>query len=369
MLQKFNVVLSLLVCLLLAALVVVILLGDKIFPEPKTAEKVVEAKILTVEIAKAQPSAMYSVHRTYTGVVRAKQSVELGFSRAGRIAEMLVDTGDRVSEGDPLAKLEMERLEKQKKKIKNSLNQRSGPTQADLDRVEAELEDSVLSAPFDGVISEKRMTVGSLASPGVGVFKIDQEDELEAWIAIPVDVAGEISKEKKQTLQIGGEKFETELETILPDVDLTTRTRTAVFALDKKSSADYLPGESVMMELEREVKSDPLGFWLPLTALTRETRGLWSVYGINREGESPVVVRNFVEVIHVDGDRAWVRGTPAGEFEFIPTGVSRVVPGQIVKVKGDPEPVAEEEPEKVVEKVQEVEQEQKKENEAKEEAL
>lgn len=358
MLQKFNVFLSLLVCLLLAALVVVILLGDKILGGSEEVEPQAEARILTVATEKAALSPHYDVQRTYTGVVRSGQSVELGFSRAGRIAEMLVDTGDRVSEGDPLAELETDRLEQQRRQIQESLDQpapkptaegapppqSNGPTESDLERVESDLEDSILSAPFDGVISEKRMTVGSLASPGVAVFKIEQDDELEAWVPVPVDLAETLSADDEHGLAIGGSELKAELETILPEVDLTTRTRTAVFAIDKETSEAHLPGESVSLEVSRRIESGSPGFWLPLTALTRETRGLWSVYGIDREtGGLPKVTRNFVEVIHVDGDRAWVRGTPADEFEFIPAGIAKVVPGQSVKVKGDPEPDGEKE--------------------------
>lgn len=353
MLQKFNVVLSLLVCLLLAGLIVVILLGDKILGGSEEVESEGEARILTVATEKASPSSTYAVQRTYTGVLRSKQSVELGFSRSGRISEMFVDTGDRVDEGEPLAELEKDRLEQQRLQIQDSLDQpapkptaegapppqNNGPTQSDLERVESDLEDSVLSAPFDGVISEKRLTVGSMASPGVAVFKIEQDDELEAWVPVPVDVASKLSGEEKHSLQIGETQFEAPLQSILPEVDMTTRTRTAVFTLDEKTSENHLPGESIKMQIEREIESESPGFWLPLTALTRETRGLWSVYGVDRaEGELPKVTRNFVEVIHVDGDRAWVRGTPAGEFEYIPAGISRVVPGQTVKVKGESAP-------------------------------
>lgn len=343
MLQKFNVFLSLLVCLLLASLIVVILVSDgRIGAEVE--ERTEEApRILTVASAIAEPSDTYTVKRAYTGVTRAKKAVDLGFSRAGRIEEMLVDKGEKVVKGDPLAELEKDRLEQQRNQLESIVSSGAeGATQADVDRVKAELEDSVLTAPFDGAILEKRMTVGSMASPGAPVFRIAQEDDLEAWIAVPLDVAEKISTEKTHSLKIGGKTSQAEVETVLSEVDLTTRTRTVVFELDEETSEAHLPGESVSMEIERQVKSEPAGFWLPLTALTRETRGLWSVYGIERaEGELPKVARNFVEVIHADGDRAWVRGTPAGRFEYIPSGISRVVPGQTVKVEGDPEPTEE----------------------------
>ena len=113
MLQKFNVFLSLLVCLLLAGLVVTILLSDNRIGGSEEDEPDKTPRILTVESASVSPSDKYSVRRTYTGIIRSSEAVDLGFSRAGRIAEILVDKGDQVKEGDPLAELDMDRLEQQ----------------------------------------------------------------------------------------------------------------------------------------------------------------------------------------------------------------------------------------------------------------
>ena len=91
-----------------------------------------------------------------------------------------------------------------------------------------------------------------------------------------------------------------------------------------------LPGAVARIELGREVESP--GFWLPITSLTRGSRGLWSVYAVARMGDGKQIVsRRSVEVIHTEGERARVRGTLDDGDLVISDGTHRVVPGQRVE--------------------------------------
>jgi hypothetical protein len=84
----------------------------------------------------------------------------------------------------------------------------------------------------------------------------------------------------------------------------------------------------------------------PLTALTRETRGLWSAYIVEGEGEEAKVARHFVEVVHVENDRAWIRGTLDGDVEVVADGTHRIVPGQPVEIKDESDKTSEAEEKK-----------------------
>ena len=56
-----------------------------------------------VEAAGAGPAG---THESFIGTVRARQRAELGFESGGRLAELMVDVGDRVRAGQVLARLE-----------------------------------------------------------------------------------------------------------------------------------------------------------------------------------------------------------------------------------------------------------------------
>ncbi|MCG8602366.1 MAG: HlyD family efflux transporter periplasmic adaptor subunit [Verrucomicrobiales bacterium] len=338
--QKVNNTLSLLVCLLLAGLIVVVLLGGQSGSEEEgvsSGER--ELRRLTVNTIDVEPADSFALTRTYTGVTRPKESVDLGFSKAGTVIEINAGPGDSVSKGDVLAKLDTRRLELQKEKIDDALSKSAGSpgrgnvTEADADLVDLDLEDSILKAPFAGEISAQQMSVGSVASPGMPVFRIVGGDQLEVWVGVPVEVADEISEGEFHDLTIGENTFSTPVTAILPEVDQSARTRTVVFSLDESVSDQHRPGEVVDLTLTR-TKSIP-GYWLPLTALSRETRGLWSAFVVEGEGEEARVARHYVEVVHVENDRAWIRGTLDGKVKVIADGTHRIVPGQPIAIAGE----------------------------------
>lgn len=340
--QKVNNLLSFLVCLLLVGLIVVVLVsgqsGDAVDSAEVDPER--EVRTLVVNTIMAKPAPSFEISRTYTGITRASQTVDLGFSRAGRIEKILVGPGDEVRKGDVLAELDKRRLELQKTSIDDAIDDgtaaRAGISEVDADLADLDLEDSSLTAPFDGTISAKQMSVGSMASPGVPVFRLVQDSELEVWIGVPVEIASEMEEGDYYDLSLGDKTYSSPVTSILPEVDQSARTRTVVFTLDDDASSVHQTGEVVQLRLTRE---NPIaGYWLPLTSLTRETRGLWSVYVVkdDDDGKSKVA-RHFVEVVHVENDRAWIRGTIGGEVEIVADGTHRIVPGQVVEARGEGE--------------------------------
>ncbi|MDF1849735.1 MAG: HlyD family efflux transporter periplasmic adaptor subunit [Verrucomicrobiales bacterium] len=343
-LQKANVFFSGVVCLLLGALIAVVLLQGKGTPgsaeeQPDDAEQ----KIITVETETATPTNSFSIPREYSGIIQSARTMDVGFSRAGQIIEMDLEVGDLVDEGQVIAKLDTRRLELQKDAYEEALDQPVNPqqppagkpvTQTDLDLVNLDLEDSELKVPFDATVTIRHMNVGSMASPGHPVVRLVERGNLEALVSLPGDVAVELREGDRKELQVGDQTITAEVQAVLPEVDLTTRTQTVLFSLDEATAEEVTAGDVVRLRLDREETG--AGFWLPLSALTREMRGLWSVFVVEKdEKEISRVARRYLEVIHVEGDRARVRGMDAKEFEYIAKGVHRVVPGQRIRREGE----------------------------------
>ena len=87
----------------------------------------------------------------------------------------------------------------------------------------------------------------------------------------------------------------------------------------------------VVVELELTYRVDTSGFWLPLTSLTESDRGLWGVYVV---GQTSHAERRLVDVLHIEAERAFVRGTLEAGDRIIADGVQRIVPGQQVSLVG-----------------------------------
>lgn len=79
-----------------------------------TPAKTSEARALPVETMTVSAVDGYEVSRSYTGEIAALRSSELGFERGGQLVEVLVQEGDRVSVGQPLARLDTSNLQTQR---------------------------------------------------------------------------------------------------------------------------------------------------------------------------------------------------------------------------------------------------------------
>lgn len=104
-----------------------------------------ETTALPVDVMKVTPVGRYDVERAYTGKLIAGRNTALGFERMGTVVEILVDEGDRVVAGQPLAQLdtrileaERQQVEAQRQEILAQLSElQAGPRQEDIDTAQA----------------------------------------------------------------------------------------------------------------------------------------------------------------------------------------------------------------------------------------
>lgn len=82
-----------------------------------SAQAQIQAQPLPVETTKIQLVQNYQTAQSYTGEVVAKRTSEVGFERSGKLIEVLVDEGDRVSKGAVLAKLDTANLQAQRRSL------------------------------------------------------------------------------------------------------------------------------------------------------------------------------------------------------------------------------------------------------------
>jgi len=61
-------------------------------------------------------------------------------------------------------------------------------------------------------------------------------------------------------------------------------------------------------------------------------RGVWTVLRIERAGDKQITAREAVEVLEIQGDMAYVKGTINNGDLIVAHGVHRLVPGAFVRV-------------------------------------
>ena len=83
----------------------------------QSGEMVAEAPPLPVEVVTAQPVESYTIEREYVGEIVAGRSSSLGFEAGGTVVAILVDEGDAVTAGQPLARLDTRGLQTQRQQL------------------------------------------------------------------------------------------------------------------------------------------------------------------------------------------------------------------------------------------------------------
>jgi len=200
---------------------------------------------------------------------------------------------------------------------------------ADLD---VNLDQSILKAPFAGIVAQRDLDEGTVANAGQSVIRLMENATPQARVGMPSRVANELIVGSTQTLKLGSQTYKAKVRSILPEVNANTRTQVVVFDLDASAISEVNPGKTVRLELAQDLNSG--GYWVPTEALTQGIRGLWTCYGITTaEDENNYLVKQHsVEIIHQSGDRVLVRGTLQAGDQIVASGVHRLVPGQRVKV-------------------------------------
>lgn len=185
--------------------------------------------------------------------------------------------------------------------------------------------DTQLVAPFAGRVTHRFLDEGSVVSAGTPVLEVIDDQQLEAWVGLPPRAARALQVGDAVELSVAGQPIQATVQSLAADVQQTSRTRKVILRLNANDSA-VLPGQVFRLVVNEQV-AEP-GYWVPTTALTRGTRGLWSLFVV-QEGR---VVRADVEILDTIGSKSFVRGTLQPGDQIVASGNHRIVVGQLVSV-------------------------------------
>jgi len=195
--------------------------------------------------------------------------------------------------------------------------------------VQREISAGTLTAPYDGVVLLRQAREGTVVSAGMPILELVEQDQLETRIGVPPDVAEDIQTGQSLSLVVGTKAIEGTVDSILPRVERTGRTRTLIMSLNSSPTEKIFPGE--IAELRLVVRQPTAGFWVPITALTRPLQQSWTVYVLEESSDTVTVARRRVDILTETTEQAFVQGELETGDRLIVDGLHRVVPGQRVK--------------------------------------
>ena len=166
--------------------------------------------------------------------------------------------------------------------------------------IDVDLAKSQLYAPFAGHISKRFVDEGHVIAAGEPVLRLLEDADLEARVGVARDAAALLYEGDPAVVSVAGNQLDARVKAVLPDRERQTRTVTVLLKLFN-SPENVRAGDLAELRLEHTVEAE--GFWLPITALTESTRGLWSCYllvpsEVSAAGGTYRVQAQQVELIH-----------------------------------------------------------------------
>ncbi len=159
--------------------------------------------------------------RTYVGTVKESYGSMLSFATMGTVANVVVDEGQFVKQGQALASMDRTSMKNAHDIASSTLRQaedafkrmdmlykkgslpeikyveiqtRLAEAQAAERIARKNLQDCVLTAPFSGYISQRSVDMGNNVVPGMACFKLVRLDNIEVVISVPEKEISSIHK-------------------------------------------------------------------------------------------------------------------------------------------------------------------------------
>lgn len=306
-----------------------------------------------------------------TGEIRPRTETSMGFEIGGRLTRRLVEAGTRVKAGDLLATLDDTDVTNELKAVEADLRaavsieeqtkladeraitllKSKAISKADVEAAEAGHRSAVarreaaqtavdmarrkigyasLLARQDGVVTQTGANVGQVVAAGQMVVTVASLDEREAVFNVPetiihlqepVGIPVEVSLVSDPAVRTLGTVRE-----VSPIADAATRTFRVKVTLPQAPEAMAL---GVSVRGKAQLPSTQL-IHLPASSLTSED-GRPAVYVVPESGSA--LTRRPVEVARYSKDTVFVTGGLAAGERVVTAGVSKLRPGQIVKLE------------------------------------
>lgn len=309
------------------------------------------ARVINVEVQSLHAQPFVEEIRL-TSVAMANQDIQVAAEESGVIRELYVDRGDRVAEGDPIAKIDDRVLSAQVQQARAAADlarqtwerrqrlweeDRVGSeiayleakyaaeqSAASLSALEERLARTVIRAPFTGVLDERHVDIGAMVNPGQSVGRLVDLDPIKVVAGVPERYAPDVHVGDRAVLDfeaLDGGPYEASVRYVGSTVDPQNRTFPIEVVL-RNPRGSIKPQMVANMALTRRALTDALV--VPQDALVRVEDG-YVAFVAAEQGGAPVaesrrvvlgpMQRNLVVIESGvrEGDRLIVVGQKAVE--------------------------------------------------------
>jgi RND family efflux transporter MFP subunit len=329
------------------------------------AEKAIPTRPVLVATAHYEAE---SPERSFVGTIKPRIETDMGFRVPGKVAKRLVEVGQTVDVGQPLATLDEVDLKLQAEQAEAELRAATGvlaqaaasetrarelrakgwATDAQMDQARASADEArarlnraqrsveltnnslsyaTIAADSRGVVTATLIDPGQVVAAGQTAIRVARFAEKEAVVAIPETLLGR-AKEGVATVSLWSEpnrKYVAKLREIAPNADPATRTYLAKFSLPDAGD-DVSLGMTATLTLADPATTRVAR--LPLSALFSEG-GDPSFYVVDDKGDvslKPVTVKSY------ESNQIVITGGVDEGARVVALGVQKLDPALKVRV-------------------------------------
>ena len=306
--------------------------------------------------------------RSFTGVVDAARSAEIGFRVNGELKIVNTKEGDEVSEGQVLAQLdqtdfkikldasqaEYDRAESEFKRAKSLLKQSAisasdfeklkaqfSNAKAELESAKQNMEYTVLKSPFAGVVANQYLSNFEKISSSATFATVQDLSAFEVKIDIPESVMIKIKRNESPDVYAvfdgnNDKKYPLTFKEVSTRADEKTQTYSVKFVMAAPSDINLLPGMST-----RVIASQQAGdvaspnIYVPAHTVIEDSQGRF-VYVVteNQDGNGEVSRRSVVVGDLNENGIQIIQGLDAGD-KVVTAGMSKMSQGLIVRLMAE----------------------------------
>lgn len=310
--------------------------------------------VLSVNVIVASKQNQTIETAVFFGKLKPNRESRLGFGRGGTLKSVFKTLGDEAKAGEKIAELDQDQLQTQKTTVEAAIEElkqsaaSGGEEPQGLDTqelqqleaqrlaIEMELAHGIINAPYDCLVSNQNVDIGSLVGQQTPVVQIMEKSPIMAETDLPHEIANGLDIGQPVWVGVGNQAVQAQIKTRSP-IESSFGSRSVSMEILDDMGSNWSFGQIV--EIRFLTPTANSGFWVPLSALQRESNGLWSIYAVtgnddagqsDSEQDGLQVQRRIVDMVQLEDDWALVQGAIQEGERIIVDGSHRIVPGQSV---------------------------------------
>jgi len=296
---------------------------------------------------------MWSPRLNMIGSTVAEHSVDISSAVPGKVNQILFESGQRVRKGDVLVILDyaiwqamleevQAKIQFQKSNVRRhqylyergiipkvaleTLQSDVLQEQARSREYEAEIQERIIKAPFDGILGVKQVDVGQYFQAGQRIITLQKINPLFIDFKVPQEEIKQVFKGQLMELALPGTQNLYQGIVIMSDNRIDSNSRTMLFrAKLNNDDGKFIPGMFVSLSLMAGNAHKVIS--IPKTAINYSLKGA-SVFTM-KEGK---INTRFIDIIQNSDDGVIVHGLQKNEI-IVTAGQAKLYDGMSVNIE------------------------------------